>query len=534
MNTTKRTHTEKHTYNSNYKMRLFKSMRIGTRMAFSFGVVILLMLVIALVSTQILRSLSNEINEVTQDFYVKVRITSRISHQIGVQGQLARDMLLLHGSEIVEQSSKITASREELRKLYEVLTPMVQSGKGKDLLAVVQAQRMEYVKALTEFLKLVSEGQTDEARQLLGGAVRDSQESYTTAMENFMAFQEELMNNASSDAENQANQGVRTTLVLSLVAIFLAIFMGRALSRSVTLPVKTAVALAERVAAGDLTMVVDADSHDEIGVLLQSLQKMNQGLLKIVSEVRESADAITTSSSEIASSAADLSQRTEEQAANLEETAASMEQLAAAVQQNATSSQQARLLAVKASGVATEGGDMVRDVVTNMNEIAQSAAKVAEIIQVIEGIAFQTNILSLNAAVEAARAGEQGRGFAVVASEVRLLAHRSAEAAKEIKGLISASVERVDRGNQLVTTAGKTMEIIVAQIINVSSLITEISSSSNEQTSGIGQVSNAVQQLDQVTQQNAALVEESAASADSMRQLALGLSHLVASFRLPA
>jgi methyl-accepting chemotaxis protein len=96
----------------------------------------------------------------------------------------------------------------------------------------------------------------------------------------------------------------------------------------------------------------------------------------------------------------------------------------------------------------------VHEVVSTMALINESSRKIADIITVIDGIAFQTNILALNAAVEAARAGEQGRGFAVVASEVRSLAQRSADAAKEIKGLINASVERVEQGSQLVDQAG--------------------------------------------------------------------------------
>ncbi len=100
------------------------------------------------------------------------------------------------------------------------------------------------------------------------------------------------------------------------------------------------------------------------------------------------------------------------------------------------------LLAVNASTIAVQGGDVVAEVVETMKGINSSSNKIADIISVIDGIAFQTNILALNAAVEAARAGEQGRGFAVVAGEVRSLAGRSAEAAKEIKSLITASVER--------------------------------------------------------------------------------------------
>ncbi len=99
-----------------------------------------------------------------------------------------------------------------------------------------------------------------------------------------------------------------------------------------------------------------------------------------------------------------------------------------------------------------------------MQDINASSRKIGEIIGTIDGIAFQTNILALNAAVETARAGEQGRGFAVVASEVRSLAQRSAQAAREIKGLIGASVERVEAGTRLVDEAGTVVSDIVALV----------------------------------------------------------------------
>ncbi len=116
---------------------------------------------------------------------------------------------------------------------------------------------------------------------------------------------------------------------------------------------------------------------------------------------------------------------------------------------------------------------------------------------------------------------------------MRSLAQRSAQAAAEIKALIETSVSRVNAGSELVAQAGLTMEDIVAQVAEVSTLVAEISAASAEQSSGIGQVGDAVQQLDQVTQQNAALVEESAAAADSLKFQAETLSRTVAQFRLP-
>ena len=340
---------------------------------------------------------------------------------------------------------------------------------------------------------------------------------------------------AASDYQTSVDDAA-TMLRANVAGVALALLVGSvmawAIIRSITGPLARAIGLAEAVAAGDLSTRIEVTAQDETGQLLAALQRMNQSLVGIVSQVRDSAESIATGSAQIASGNADLSQRTEEQAANLEETAASMEQLTATVKHNADSARAATQLAGHASGMAGQGGDVVQQVVSTMGQISAASQKITDIIGVIDGIAFQTNILALNAAVEAARAGEQGRGFAVVAGEVRTLAQRSAQAAKEIKTLIVDSVAKVEGGGALAGAAGQTMTEIVAQFQRVADLIGEISSASNEQSQGISQVGEAIAQLDQVTQQNAALVEESAAAAESLKQQAARLVSVVANFRL--
>ena len=262
-----------------------------------------------------------------------------------------------------------------------------------------------------------------------------------------------------------------------------------------------------------------------------ALQSALQRMQSVVASVQASAQHIDAASREIALGNSDLSARTEQAASSLEETAASMEQLNSTMRQSADAARQASQMAVANAEVAARGGQVVGQVVATMDEINHSSRKISDIIGVIDGIAFQTNILALNAAVEAARAGEQGRGFAVVAAEVRNLAQRSAEAAKEIKGLIGASVDRVEAGTRLVAEAGSTIGEVVANAQRVADIIGEITAASGEQSSGIGQVNTAVNHIDQMTQQNAALVEQSAAATEGLKAQAEQLAQAVRIFK---
>ncbi|WP_396268292.1 methyl-accepting chemotaxis protein [Ideonella sp.] len=345
----------------------------------------------------------------------------------------------------------------------------------------------------------------------------------------------QIEKDSAAESAAMVAQSRRTTAIvaaLALLATGAAVALAVVFQRRSIAELQRARHLAAAVAEGDLTQRIETQSNDEIGELITTLAQMQDKLRALVTEIRVSADSIQTASAEVATGNQDLSGRTEVTASNLQQAASSMEQLTGTVAQSADSASQANQLASSASDVAVRGNDVVGQVVHTMNGIHSASAKIADIIGVIDGIAFQTNILALNAAVEAARAGEQGRGFAVVAGEVRSLAQRSAEAAKEIKGLIGASVEKVQSGSQLVSEAGNTMQEIVTSVKRVSDIIGEISLATREQREGIGQVNQTVTQLDQMTQQNAALVEQSAAAAESLKDQAQRLAGVVGTFRL--
>jgi methyl-accepting chemotaxis protein len=120
----------------------------------------------------------------------------------------------------------------------------------------------------------------------------------------------------------------------------------------------------------------------------------------------------------------------------------------------------------------------------------------------------------------------------VVATEVRSLAQRSAEAAKEIKSLIQDSLEKVEKGSELVNRSGATLQGIVASVKRVTDFVGEIAAASSEQSLGVEQVSTAVTQMDHVTQSNSAQTQELSSAAQTLSGQAARVTQLVGRFKL--
>ena len=509
------------------------NLKIGTRLALGFGFIGILLIIILSLSITMLGRVSEGTTEIVNDRLPKIELSYELDTKINEIAIALRNMMLTDKqADIQKQLDAITAAREVVRNHIETMAATMKRPQAKPIVERIRESNAKYIAGTDQLIKLINASASDEARAYLTEELRPVLASYKKAIGELIVVQKEFTQETSRHAE-QTYSDTRTLMIgLGAAILLFAVVVAYWITVSITRPVAKALALANTVAAGDLSSRIDVTTTDEMGQLLQALKAMNESLVRTVSAVRGGTDAIATAASQITSGNEDLSSRTEQQASSLEETASSMEELTSTVRQNVDNARQANQLATSASQVALRGGDVVEQVVQTMSSIDASSKKIVDIISVIDGIAFQTNILALNAAVEAARAGEQGRGFAVVASEVRNLAQRSAAAAKEIKSLIDDSVEKVDAGSRLVGEAGSTMSEIVDSVKRVTDIMSEIAAASEEQSAGIEQVNQAIGQMDQVTQQNAALVEEAAAAAASMQEQTRKLASTVSIFKL--
>jgi methyl-accepting chemotaxis protein len=307
-------------------------------------------------------------------------------------------------------------------------------------------------------------------------------------------------------------------LVAGGAVIVLAIIVALFVASSIAKPIVSLTEKLGLVSNGDLTVVVEATSKDEIGNALSSLQSMISKLKEVIGGVISSADQITIASTEMNQSSQQMSEGATEQASSAEEVSSSMEEMAASIQQNTDNAKETEKTSRKAALEIEESSKAV-------NETVESMKTIAEKITIIGEIARQTNLLALNAAVEAARAGEHGKGFAVVAAEVRRLAERSQQAAAEINSVSKTSVEIAQK-------SGKMLNDVVPGIQKTAELIKEISTASSEMTTGADQVNTALQQLNQVVQKNAANAEEVAATSEELNSQSINMKELVSYFNI--
>ncbi|MDI4634942.1 HAMP domain-containing protein [Pelomonas sp. V22] len=519
-------------------MNFLNRLSIRARLGLGYTILTLAVLVVALVA---IRALSDS----QRNFEAQVEQLDRLQTLVNdvldsTNGRAVAARNLVLASSAADASTEEAAIRKAhaaVQDKFKALQQLVEQSGGfsaevKRLLVESSQTESRYGPVALEITRLAVAGQREAAVAKINQECRPLLAQLLRQLHELLDESEKI--SASNVAHSQEEFGMlRNGLVgLGLVAAAIAVVLGLTTTRSIVQPLEQAAQASREFAQGNLSRELKTDGNDEIARMLTEMETMRGNLSGIVSSVRMSADGVATASVQIAQGNQDLSGRTESQASALQQTASSMEELNSTVRLNADNATQADQLARDASAIATQGGEVVTEVVTTMRGIHDSARRISDIIGVIDGIAFQTNILALNAAVEAARAGEQGRGFAVVAGEVRALAQRSAAAAREIKGLINDSVSRIERGSELAERAGSTMQQVVDGVSRVTQIMNEISSASGQQSQGVSQVNVAVTQMDQATQQNAALVEEMAAAANSMSQQAQDLVRAVAIFQL--
>ena len=475
-------------------------------------VMTLFLVLVALISTLVIRSNIEKITEVWSPSleYLQDLETMTAKYRIKQYQHLVEsDAAVMNSCE--EEIQKLESQIEDTgAKLDAIISADSKAQKGRDDYDVANAAWEKYRAASDEILQLSREGKQQEASKLMTGEVYEEYKAFAEKLTTLCEkFQVEL-----DQAKTMAN--VCTVIIfIVIVAAGLAIavvttLIGRIITNSITEPVEQIEAAVASLRKGELSNVemLTYESEDELGDTIRNLKEamgiladyvseisvevkaiaqgdltrngdditdflgdfseLKTSLLYILkrfnstlTEISNLAEQVSSNSSEVENASKSLADGATEQAGVIEELNATIDAVVDLAEDTAKETQSASARVKASANKANEEKEKMNELLTEMEHITEISKEIGNIITDIEDIASQTNLLSLNASIEAARAGEAGKGFAVVADEIRQLADSSRETANKIQSINSVVVAAVnnlsDNANNLVSYLQQTI-----------------------------------------------------------------------------
>ena len=308
---------------------------------------------------------------------------------------------------------------------------------------------------------------------------------------------------------------------LAVVGLSLATILGvtaaaLAVARSISTPIRTAVAVANQVAGGDLRADVGDTADDETGALLGAIQKMTNDLRGLIGRIQHSSVALISTATAIQATASEQQQVITDYGASSSQAVAAVKEISVTSQELLRTMTEVNDMASHTGKMATAGRVGLGGMDGTMRQLAEStssfgsklaviserAANINLAVTTITKVADQTNLLSINAAIEAEKAGEYGLGFLVVAREIRRLADQTAVASldiermvKEMQYSVSAGVMEMDKFAEQVRTGVREIGDVSAKLGEIIEAVQGISGRFGQVTEGMRAQSQGAEQI---------------------------------------
>lgn len=514
-------------------MKWFNNLKIRTKLILCFIILAIFTSIVGIVGINSM----NNINKASQGMYYTNFVPAMNLSKIQTALEEVR---AIHLSAIYERDAETFQEKMDqinnlVQQTNQLLGDYSATIEGNDEAKVLYDALMEtllaYRTVRNENLDMVKMEQYDKALAE-SAIVSDTRIKVDEALQKLVDYNTYYSESTLKNNTKEFSTQTILMIVVIIVGITLAIAFGLIIATIMSKQLNKLVGVADKIADGDLDVVITNNSKDEVGVLANALRKMTKNINEVMTNINSAAEQVASGSRQLSGSSMALSQGATEQASSIEELTASLEEISSQTKMNAQNANQANELAEVAKTNAGIGNSQMKEMLYAMEEINNSSSNISKIIKVIDDIAFQTNILALNAAVEAARAGQHGKGFAVVAEEVRNLAARSANAAKETTDMIEGSIKKVEGGTKIANETAVALNKIVEDVTKAANLVGEIAIASNEQAMGIEQINQGIMQISEVIQTNSATSEESAAASEELSSQAIILREMVSKFNL--
>ena len=561
---------------------MLKNQKIGAKIFLSFGIVIVMSLILGIVAlTQVttLAKTAENYAHITVPAITQLWTARRAVRQI--EASALEATIVMTPAELTAVENELFEVRQSFDNAlneFEKLAPQFsdQIAEIHTLMNEVTVIRDEL---LAECAKFTSAGNA-RAYEIYRNEYSVAYEKVVNVMLEMSDEVYKQVETRYTNAQTAKNTAIVLVLILLVAAIAVSFVVTGVLNGMLLKPIREIETAMKQVANGDFKQIsLQYDSRDELGELSESVRKTVNKLdiitddlahlcgelgngnftvksnhipeytgdyFAILKGLRFIRDTLTdtmlhidtasgevlSGSQQVANGSQSLAQGATEQASAVEELLASMNEMQHQVKDNADHAANASRMASEAGEGVAESNRIMGELMVAMDNINSTSNEISKVIKSIDDIAFQTNILALNAAVEAARAGAAGKGFAVVADEVRSLAAKSAESVKTTTVLIQNTLDAIAQGSKLANTTSDALAGVVEKASAVNERVLEIARASDEQLNAVNQMTIGIEQISAVIQSTSATAQESAAASEELSGQANMLKAMISKFKL--
>lgn len=318
--------------------------------------------------------------------------------------------------------------------------------------------------------------------------------------------------------------------------------------------------VANAISNKDLRHDCSMESHDLVGEIIISFNRMAATLRTMCTDVSSASDRLMSSSDNLIKVTDETNTSTLQQQSNSNTALSAVVDVEHSIQQVAANTHEAAEAAQNANTNAQSGARIVQETISQLDQLSKGVDEtmtvisqlesetlsIGSVLDVIRGISEQTNLLALNAAIEAARAGEHGRGFAVVADEVRTLASRTNQSTQDIQQMIErlqekskAAVSTMERshsqlqqGVESATEAGSSLQVIASAVQNISNLNQMISTESEQQGTAISRIHQNMDRITEVSDSAVASTSSVMQSGEELSSISQELRGIISEYRI--
>jgi len=541
--------------------RLFSS--VGARLSAGFGLLIVLAFVLTAIGYFRMAAMQQDLESVIGVDMERIRLTNTLREAVLLQGITLRDVVLQ--LDFSQKRKELTQAREA-RKRYKETVALLREHYAahndtsmEQHLARTEALDAQVQGAVTELLEYALAEQNAEAGGVVRDKIRTAQIELRNEIETMLSAMEKHAQESAAAAIQAGQHAKSLMIILCVIAMVLGVLIAVAITRGISRPLADTVEASRRIASGDLTVRIAAQSTDEIGRLQSAFGDMVSQLQGLIGSVKQTADKASDLSQGLYTAAHQILAQANEQSSMAGQSNESMQRMAdsiagvaVAVERVGTAADYARDTARSGHSSIRSGAEASQRIVNSVESSSQSIGELSEAIQrivtvtqVISDIADQTNLLALNAAIEAARAGEAGRGFAVVADEVRKLAERTSKSTADIQSIIDGVAHRtqetvaamkavkvaVDSGAEMNAEALAKFNQILEAADGVAREAGEILGASQEQAAASEQNRGTVSRIASIAEESVQNIRHLEESAQQLTTTAEQLRHLVDRFR---